>query len=62
MNIQKGLEATAVADCMSFIEDSLQSCDEVVPFIKLSDIRIFYCHCLENLKAPIVLVNATTLK
>ena len=52
----------AVALCMLFIEDSLHSSDEVVPFIKLPVILKFYCHCLEKLKAPVVSVNATRLK
>ena len=42
----KSLEATAVAKSQIFIKDSLQSSDEVAPFIKLSVIRKFYCHCL----------------
>ena len=42
---QKSLEAIAVV-CMSFIKDSLQSSDEVAPFIKLSVVRKLYCHCL----------------
>ena len=49
--IQKSLEAFTVAECMS-----LQNSDGVAPFIKLSVIRKFYCHCLENLKAPMVSV------
>ena len=60
--VQKNLEAITVAECMSFIEDSLQSSDEVVPFIKLFFIRKFYCHYLKNLKALAVSVNATRLK
>ena len=47
-DVQKSLEAIAVAPCMLFIKDSLQSSDEVAPFIKLSVIRKFYCHCLES--------------
>ena len=61
-DVQKSLEATAFAECMSFIEDSLQSSDEVAPFIKLSVVRKFYSHCLENFKAPIVSGNVTRLK
>ena len=34
-DVQKNLGATAVAKCMSFVEDSLESSDEVEPFIKL---------------------------
>ena len=60
--VQKSLEAIAVAKCMSFIEDSLQSSDEVAPFIKLPVIRKFYSHCLENFKAPVVSGNVTRLK
>ena len=58
--VQKSLEAFAVAECMSFIEDSPQSSDEVAPFIKLSVMRKFYYY-LENLKTPVVSVNATRL-
>ena len=46
---------------MSFIEDSLQSSDEVTPFIKLPVIQKSYCQCLENLKASVVSVNATRM-
>ena len=60
--VPKSLEAIAVAECMSFIEDPLQSSDKVVPFIKSSVTPKFYSHCLENLKAPLVSVNATKLK
>ena len=35
-DVQKSLEAIAVAECMSFIKGSLQSSDEFAPFIKLS--------------------------
>ena len=34
-DVQKNLGAIAVAKCMSFVEDSLESSDEVEPFIKL---------------------------
>ena len=47
-NVQNSLEAIAVAECMSFIEDSLQSSDEVAPFIQLPVIPKLYCHCLES--------------
>ena len=47
---------------MSFTEDSLQSSDEVTPFIKFSVIQKFYCHCLENLKAHVASVNVTRTK
>ena len=60
--LQKSLETIVVSECMSFIEDSLRSSDEVGPFIKLSLTREFYCHSLENLKAPVVSVNVTRLK
>ena len=32
--VQKSLDAITVAECMSFIEDSLQSSDEVTLFVK----------------------------
>ena len=60
-NVQKSLDPIAVAEYMSFIEDSLQSSDEVAPFIKLPVIQKSYCQCLENLKASLVSVNATRL-
>ena len=53
-------ESLALAEVMMYIEDRLQSCeDEVAPFIKLSEVRRFYCHCLEQLGA---VLNATRLK
>ena len=58
-NVQKSVN---VVKCMSFIEDSLQSSDEVAPFIKLSVVRKCYSHCLENFKAPVVSGNVTRLK
>ena len=60
--VQKSVEAIAVAECMSFIEDSLEDRDEVAPFIKLLVILEFCCHCLKNLKASVVSVNGTRLK
>ena len=33
-HVQKSLDAITVAECMSFIEDSLQSSDEVTLFVK----------------------------
>ena len=60
-DVQKSLEAIAVAHCMLFIEDSLLSSGEIAPSMKLSVIRKFYCCCLENLKAPVVSVNLTRL-
>ena len=47
---------------MLFIQDCLQSSDEVAPFIKLLDILKFYYLCLENLKAPVVSVYAIRKK
>ena len=47
---------------MSFIDDSLQGSDKVAPLIKLLVMLKCYCLCIENLKAPIVLVNGTRLK
>ena len=40
-DVQKSLEAIAVAHCMLFIEDSLLSSDEIAPSIKLSVILKF---------------------
>ena len=61
-DVQKSLEAVTVAECMSFIEDFLQSSDEVAPFIKLSVILTFCCYCLENLEALAVSVSVTRQK
>ena len=64
-DVQKCLEAIAIAECMSFIsfiQDSLQSSDEVTPFIQLSVKKKNYCDCLENLEVPVVLVNAARMK
>ena len=47
---------------MLFIQDCLQSSDEVAPIIKLLDILKFYYLCLENLKAPVVSVYAIRKK
>ena len=60
--VQKSFGAIALAECMSFIEYSLQSSDEVAPFVTFSVIRKFYCHCLQKLKEPIDSVNATRMK
>ena len=32
-NVEKNLEAIAIAECISFVKDSLQSSTEVAPFI-----------------------------
>ena len=47
---------------ISFIEDFLQSSDEVTPFPQLSVMKKIYCHCLENLQVPVVSVNAARMK
>ena len=45
---------------MMYIEDRLQPCeDEVAPFVKFSEVRKFYCHCLEQLDAVFMTVNST---
>ena len=61
--MQVKVESLALAEVMMYTEDRLQSCeDEVAPFVKLSEVRKFYCHCLEQLGAVFVTVNATRLK
>ena len=47
---------------MLFIDESLESSDEVARFIKLSVILEFCCYCLENLKASVVSINAKRLE
>ena len=48
----------------SFIEDQLQNTEngEVAPFVKLSTIRKYYCHCLTQLNVEYVTANTTRLK
>ena len=61
--MQMKVESPALAEVMMYIEDRLQSCeDEVAPFVKLSEVRKFYCHCLEQQGAVFKTVNATRLK
>ena len=52
-DVQKGLRAIAVGECLLFVEDSLQSSNEVESFIKLFVTQKFYCLCLENRKTPV---------
>ena len=52
-DVQKGLRAIAVGECLLFVEDSLQSSNEVESFIKLFVIQKFYFLCLENRKTPV---------
>ncbi len=61
---QKKLESIALAEVMMYIEENLQSSEkeEFAPYIKISDARKFYCHCLEVLHTSSVNVNATRLK
>ena len=47
-DVQKSLEAIAVAQCMSFVEYHQQNSDEVAPFIKFSAIRNFMVIFLET--------------
>ena len=48
--MQVNVESLALAEVINYIEDRLQSCeDEVAPFVKLLEVRKFYCHCLEQL-------------
>ena len=51
-DVQKSLEAIAVAECISFIEYHQQNSDEVAPFIKFSAIRNFMVIFLETWKHP----------
>ena len=61
--MQVKVESLAPAEVMMYIEDRLQLCeDEVAPFVKLSKVGNFYCHCLEQLGAVVMTVNATRLK
>ena len=61
--MQVKLESLALAEVTMYIEDRLQSCeDEVAPFVKLLEMKKFYCHCLEQLGAVFMTVNATRLK
>ena len=61
--MQVKVERLALAKVIMYIEDRLLSCeDEVAPFVKLLEVRKFYCHCLEQLGAVFMKVNATRLK
>ena len=61
--MQVKVERLALAEVMMYIEDRLQPCeDEVAPFVKLLEVRKFYYHCLEQLGAVFMTVNATKLK
>ena len=57
-------ESIAPAEVLTFIEDQLQNTEngEVAPFVKLSTIRKYYCHCLTELNVECVTANATRLK
>ena len=57
------VESFTLPEVMMYIEDRLKSCEgEVAPFVSLSEVRKFYCHCLEQLDAVFITVNATSLK
>ena len=48
---------------MNFVEEGLQvNSGEASPFLKLSEIRKYYCGCLKGMNAPSNTANATRLK
>ena len=51
-----------LAQTLSYIEETLQSCDEVAPFIKLSSVWKYYSSYLMQMNAEFTTVNATRLK
>ena len=59
---QHKAENIAMAGVSNYIEETLQTCEgEVAPFVKLSDMRKYYCQCLERLCADLA-ANSTRLK
>ena len=61
--MQGKVESLALAEVMMYIDDRLQSFEaKVAPFVKLSEVRKFYYHCLEQLGAVFMTVNTTRLK
>ena len=60
---QKKYESIALAEVMNFVEEGLQvNSGEASPFLKLSEIRQYYCGCLTRMNAPSTTANATRLK
>ena len=60
---QHNLENIALAQALSYIEETLQSCDdEVAPFMKLSSVQNYYSSYLMQMNAEFTTVNATRLK
>ena len=60
---QKKYESIALAEVMNFVEEGLQvNSGEALPFLKLSEIRKYYCGCLKRMNAPSTTANATRLK
>ena len=61
--MQVKVKSLTLAEVVMYSKDRLQSCeDEVAPFVKLSEVRKFYCHCPEQLDAVFMTVNATRTK
>lgn len=62
--VQEKHESIALARVLMYIERSFQyrENEEVAPFVKLSTVRKYYCHCLGHLNAKSVTANASRLK
>lgn len=56
---QKDLEEIALLESVEHIEEILQTSLLVASYVKLPDVRRYYCDVLESLNAEFVSVNAT---
>ncbi len=61
-NTQKSYEELAFIEVLNYVEEALQSSMQVAPYVKLSEVKQYYCQVLEGLNAEFISVNATRLK
>ena len=62
--VQEKHESIALARVLMYMERSFQYREnkEVAPFVMLSTVRKYHCHCLGHLNAKSVTANASRLK
>ena len=56
------LEEIAFLEAMHFLEETLLTSSMMAPYVKLSEIKHYYCQVMESLNAEFLSVNATRLR
>ena len=59
---QKRRDAIVIFEVSNYMEETLEASAVISPYLKLSDVKAYYCQVLEHLNAEFVSVNSTRLK